>query len=526
MKKSILVVNDEVGVEKGIIQSLIINLLPKLVRHDKMEDRDFLVVPMVILTEGVHHGSDGPLFYPREELAKTPASWNHKPVVVYHPEMNGMGVSACDPDIISNRKVGVMMNTKFQAGKLRSEAWIEVDRANKVDERIMAAIEGNEMMELSTGVFIDCEDTDGEWKGEPYKGIARNFRPDHLALLPDKIGACSIADGAGFLRNQSAADDMLKKAQAMLKKAKADEDEEGVKKAQAMMSKAKDMMARMESSQTDNEMSFGNISSSLSAALRQKLNPNDNGPFVFLESVYSDFVIYEVDAKLYRLGYTASDTGVSLSSEKPVEVKRVTEYRTVDGAFVGNVTKNAIKNQKSMNKEAMIIAILAANIGFAETDRPKLVEMTDDQIKGIHNGLPKTPPETKEVKGQETTPAKNEQTTTQPPVTEPEKKIVTLESYISEAPTELQDVLKSSLAMHEGEKARLVDGICTNKDNTFAKEDLQKKSLAELRGLARLAGVGKSQQPAANYAGQGNVPSANAGDEEPLVMPTINFERK
>lgn len=183
------------------IQKLTFNILPKLVRHDKMEDRDFLVVPMVMLTEGVHNGSKGPVYYPPEELSKTPEAWNHKPVVVYHPSLNGVGVSACDPAIITNRKVGVIMNTKFAGGRLTSEAWIEKSRADVVDERIMKAITDNEMMELSTGVFIDCDATPGEWKGETYVGVARNYRPDHLALLPDQIGACSLKDGAGFLRN-------------------------------------------------------------------------------------------------------------------------------------------------------------------------------------------------------------------------------------------------------------------------------------------------------------------------------------
>ena len=54
------------------------------VRYDEMEGRPFLVAPMIMLTEGVHNGSRGPLFYPKEELKKVPAVWNHKPIVVYH----------------------------------------------------------------------------------------------------------------------------------------------------------------------------------------------------------------------------------------------------------------------------------------------------------------------------------------------------------------------------------------------------------------------------------------------------------
>jgi len=47
-----------------------------MVRHDTMEGRDFVVAPMIMIVEGVHKGSEGPVFYPEKELAKTPAMWN------------------------------------------------------------------------------------------------------------------------------------------------------------------------------------------------------------------------------------------------------------------------------------------------------------------------------------------------------------------------------------------------------------------------------------------------------------------
>lgn len=536
MKKSILARNTQKPNEKGLMQSFTINLLPKLVRHDSMEDREYIVVPMVILTEGVHSGSDGPLYYPKEELSKTPAVWNHKPVVVYHPEMNGMAISACDPDVITNRKVGVMMNTKFKGGRLTSEAWIEADRANKVDPRIMEAVEKNEMMELSTGVFVDCEQEEGEWKGETYNGIARNYRPDHLALLPDKIGACSISDGAGFLRNESS--EMMAKAKKMMAKAQEEGDEEMMKEAQAMMKKARGIKP------SKNEMSFSNISSALSAALQAKLG--NKGPYPWTESVYSNFFIYSVGPKLYRLGYTATETGVTLSDKEPVEVVRVTEYRTTDGSFVGNngpedgkespstpepkvlhkgkKPAKPTKNQ-SMNKAQMVVAILAANIGWAETDREQLEAMTDKQVEAIHNGLPKPPP-SQEEKGLETPPANNQskQTTAAKPETPAEQpKVVVLEDYIAAAPAPIQDVLRNSLSVYEEEKQKLITVITSNKDNTFAKESLQKKPLEELRAIAKLAGANK---PAANYAGQGQVPSTGTQEaEEPLAVPALNFAK-
>jgi hypothetical protein len=185
--------------KRNTFQSLTANFSGK-VRHDTMEGRPYLVAPMIMAVVGILNGSEGPLYYPEEELSKTPAVWNYKPIVVYHPQINGKGVSACDPDIISNRKVGVIMKTKFEDNKLKAEAWLEEDRLKIVDNRILDALETGKVMELSTGVFTDNEVGEGEYNGKTYWATARNYRPDHLALLPDQVGACSVEDGAGLLR--------------------------------------------------------------------------------------------------------------------------------------------------------------------------------------------------------------------------------------------------------------------------------------------------------------------------------------
>lgn len=169
------------------------------VRREKLHGRDYIVAPMAMLTEGVHNGSGGPLYYPEDECRSSVQSWNMRPVVVYHPEINGQGVSACDPDILEKQQVGMVMNTRWD-GKLRAEAWLEESLLDKVDNRILEALEQNKMMEVSTGLFTDNEVAPGVWGNEPYTHVARNHKPDHLAILPDRVGACSIADGAGLLQ--------------------------------------------------------------------------------------------------------------------------------------------------------------------------------------------------------------------------------------------------------------------------------------------------------------------------------------
>lgn len=520
---------------------LTFNLLPAGCRIDQLEGRDYTVVPMVILTEGVHKGSQGPLYYPKEELAKTPVVWNHKPIVVYHPTMNGEGISACDPVVINSRKVGLMMNTKFEGGRLKSEAWIEKERANLVDERIMNAVEAKEMMELSTGVFVDVEETDGKWKGEEYEGIARNYRPDHLALLPDKVGACSIADGAGFLRNQASAKDMIAEGKKKVKQGEEEDDADMVAEGKKMMRDGKKMMS--------NEMSHSNLYTVLSAALRKKFpSTGDSGLYsCWIQDVYSNFVIYEKDGKLWRLGYTSSDTGVELSDEAPVEVMRVTEYRTTTGTYVGNQNQQ----EPPMEKKKKVDAIIATNSGWKEEDREALMALTDPQLDSIGTLTKEMPTVNFAMErakdGKVTLNMKSKEQPSAPaaPVAQPgtapvgnqplpagasapannqQDKIITVEEFVAKAPKGMQEVLNNSLAVYNEEKNKLVELILANERNGFTKADLEGRPLGELKMLARLAAKEEQQtssrQP--HYGGQGNVPTGNDA-EEALEVPVMNF---
>ena len=54
-------------------------------REVKFEGQDYLVVPMTMITPGVLNGSNGPLLYTEDELAKNPAAWNGMTIVVNHP---------------------------------------------------------------------------------------------------------------------------------------------------------------------------------------------------------------------------------------------------------------------------------------------------------------------------------------------------------------------------------------------------------------------------------------------------------
>ena len=187
------------------IQYITTNFGNKDVRHEELTGRDYLVVPMTMLAEGIHKGSRGPLFYPASELAKTPVAWNMKPIVVYHPA----GGTATTPSELAARQVGIVMNARWEGGKLKAEAWLEEERLKAVEPDILETLEGGRTMEVSTGLFTDNVANPGAWNGEAYDFVATNHRPDHLAILPTGVGACSVADGCGLLQlNQESEDDM------------------------------------------------------------------------------------------------------------------------------------------------------------------------------------------------------------------------------------------------------------------------------------------------------------------------------
>jgi hypothetical protein len=167
----------------------------------ELEGRDHFVVPTVMITVGVHAGSGGPIYYPPEPLRNTVMLWNGKPVVVYHPNMYNDNFAG-NPSVYNRQKIGTVFNARFDGKRLLAEAWIDVQRARQVDRRVLETIHHRRMMEVSTGVIVEpAASGEGIFNGKQYHYAAANLIPDHLAVLPDKKGACSIADGAGLVRN-------------------------------------------------------------------------------------------------------------------------------------------------------------------------------------------------------------------------------------------------------------------------------------------------------------------------------------
>jgi hypothetical protein len=176
-------------------------------RRATRNGREYLIADMTLIVPGVLNGSRGPLYYPPDEIERSADSWNDIPIVVYHPTKNGQGISGRAPDVLDMSKIGRVYNAVVDrhTNKLKAEGWFDIERTRKVDPRVLSSIESGRPIEISTGLFTDNEPRPGVFNGKrgkrSYTYVARNYRPDHLAILPDQTGACSLADGCGVLVN-------------------------------------------------------------------------------------------------------------------------------------------------------------------------------------------------------------------------------------------------------------------------------------------------------------------------------------
>ncbi len=166
---------------------------------------DFLVAPITLLVPGVLPGSRGALFYPQDEDAKSYRLWDGMPLTLRHPTANdGRPVTARHPGVLDRVGLGHVKNSKIRPsdGAQVGEGWFDEKRVLAIDKWLHNALVTGQPVEVSTGLFTDntpAKPTDRcPRTGRGYSFIARNYRPDHLAILPDQAGACSLRDGCGL----------------------------------------------------------------------------------------------------------------------------------------------------------------------------------------------------------------------------------------------------------------------------------------------------------------------------------------
>lgn len=469
-------------------------------RRETLEGREYLVAPVIAVREGVLNGE----LATAEDIGKYVDTWNGIPLPVGHPEQNGVPVSANTPQILENQTVGRFWNASFNGNALRGEIWVEVNKAQSLGGEALTALEkleNGEPLEVSTAYFNDIEPTSGTYNGITYNGIQRNLRPDHLALLPNTVGACNWEDGCGAPRVNH-------------------KKKEGGKGSN-MFKKMKNMMGNLLSANQE-EVSFGETGDLLEQAMIQETG--DAMRFLIRE-VFDDYFIYQestangFDGRLMKRGYEI-DENKKVTLGTPEEVKKVVTYEPVTPSTnkqqgkqqtgspnpgQGQQTKPSTnEGETHMDKKAFVSGLITNESNqFTENDRTFLEGLEEEQLKKMQSDQQPSANENKGDCGCKGTPSVNNQQQQtkkeEGPSTNKEK---TMEQWIQDIPDpETREFIVNSRKKQQEHRDGLVQKLSANERCAFGEEDLKGMSTNQLEKLNKSIQV-------EDYSGMGG-PSAN-----------------
>lgn len=305
------------------------------VRQEKYLGREYLVAPLRIIVPGVLPGSKGPLLYELSELKRNVQQWNGVPIVApNHPMIDGVAVSARHPKVMEKYGIGFVFNAKADKS-LDGEGWFDREWTQRVDSRILTALKNNTKMELSSGLFTtDHPVSEGtkDATGVTYNAIARDHKPDHVAVLTDGVGACSLKSGCGVLVNSARLHSYNSEDLMTLNALGGDTDS---------MKHTIWQRLGMALGLINNELAHSDIRKALNDALQFRFGTSYSSCTAstlspvscYVVDVFTDYVVYDEysngSTETYKLGYTVKDDVVTLSAEAPVPVQKVTSYKTV-----------------------------------------------------------------------------------------------------------------------------------------------------------------------------------------------------
>jgi hypothetical protein len=448
-----------------------------------------IVLPATILVEGVHNA----LFYPAEELQSFVQTWNGVPIPINHPEIDGVPVSANDPKIINDFVVGNFFGAFYDETDkaIKGEAWLDTARLTKISPGTLSKIQSGKIIELSTGLFLDEDNIEGMWNGEDYYSTARNYRPDHLALLPAAVGACSIQDGCGLGVNEQEdnKDSMKQDQKTDVEKLEGVEDlanNETPKKLFGIFSK----LASLFKFKT-HEISYGDIREKIQSQLslldvesEQTITP---GKYHWVEEVFDNYIVFATYSEgqepvMFRQDYQINDDKPELVGEPtPVEMKR--EYVEVNGnAKTIDSNKQTMEENKNMCCEKKVTALIEnKETQFEEADREWLMMMEEEQLDKMVPKVKEPDVNAKEPESVET--IVNEELK----INEENKKVtVTFEEILANA-GEYKEMIEDSVGLYREKRKGLIGSIMKNKRNPYTQEELEGKDMKELGKLAALA---------------------------------------
>lgn len=480
------------------LNSFLCNATGAKVRDETLDGRKYLVAPTVMITRGIHAGNMGPVFYGDADLSSTPLAWNLKPVVFKHPVKDRInGYSAASKSVIEKTQVGILLNTAWDAvnGRLTTESWIDIEKADRVDSRIVKRLREGKPIEGSTGMGFTLTKEAGTHAGRPYSTKVTGIQPDHYAILLDEVGACGVAQGAGLLINTADGgwEGSTEVASAMIDRWVEEWQEDQEAKAGLLL----------------NALPYQEVSSRLGGLLKASHGkPGEDWHGIVLD-VSPDKVVYQEESgSTYATGYAAAADGSVSLTGKPEPVRRVFQYADTAGKIITNSTDRGPDMDRTK-----LIADLITNGVFKEADR-KTLEGTDSRV----------------LEMLATTPAKAEVKEVVPPpvavVTNKEGKneVKSLEQYLADAPPAFRTLIVNAMNSAAARKTEMIEVITNMAGNVFTAAQLGGMDDDTLSGIVALAPAAATQttglsDAAVSYFGSQGGPAAVVTNKSSLTKP-------
>jgi len=505
-------------------------------RTEQFQGKEYLVVPVIALVEGVLQGmnADVPELALAEEFGRAPESWNGRPLVMNHPTINNVPVSANSPAILEEYAFGQLFNTVLDGTKLKTEAWIDLARVEELGGEVADTVErlrAGKDVEVSTGLFAGAEKVSGYYNNKAYYAIWRGVIPDHLAFLSEgTLGACSIADGCGAPRvnaqrpttwqeySMTTKLNTSKNAPKAQEKtctcntgtdAGADSDSDAIK-----ASKAQEFQAASEASgQFDivrlmahavpGTLIDKDIRTLLQTALHAVIGPHKYFwliGFTTEKAIYETYDCNDCYATFQRSYSIGTDRTVTLSDDVE-QVNLLTEIAPVKLAEVSptlaiSESSTAPKTPHD-NKETT---------PMADNTTPK----TAAEVVANSTTEPAAPAPTQET-ASPTEVRSNAEVAPAPAA----PKMRTMSEYLAEMPEEMREVFQSGLRLHAEKKTALIEGLKASGRCKFSEDQLKAMGIEMLENLAELAAV-------PTYDGVAS-PRANAVDDNAVPAAPVAF---
>lgn len=498
-------------------------------RSAQFDGRDYLVVPVVALVEGVLQGMNAPSseLALAGEFGKYPAGWNGRPVVMGHPvDANGSPVSANDPTVLEDWSFGRIFNSQLDGKKLKVEAWIDTELAKSKGGEFQSTVDrinAGEMVEVSVGCFVSTYEAKGIYNGKAYKNVWTDVVPDHLALLSEGVlGACSNEAGCGAPRlNQSGVPMTTpepKSTKTTVIEIKTQDGKpiavvreepaancgcggKGTAGAPAAASEtpsaAEEIIAETQADSAalisftrhfaaqalPDSMMNDDIRRILGKAVRKQ----DNGAYLLMFN--NTHAIYEAYTaagySCFQIPFTMTDTGEVSFTGAAEEINLITQVVKANQEKETSMTKTNTSAEPNVE---------GASSSQAPAEQPAASTVTPAAAPSANSA----------------------------PAAEAPKAPTTLADFINSAPPEMRDVLNESVRIHTDRKKAVVKALTDTGRCDFSEASLMAMNMQQLESLQKLASV-----PSYEGAG-GNAPtvSTNAAGSTVGIPAPLALVRK